>query len=99
MKYYNIKTADTNDYIVGVDYRKRVPELKTFVGDLESTLFAFRGGGYVFETKGERDYFWLRVYSNSPLEIARSSRKGFFAEEISEGKARELEKGIAYLNN
>lgn len=90
MKYYNIKTVDGNDYIVSVDSRRGVPELKTLVGDLESTLFAFRGGGYVFEAKGEKDYFWLRVCPNSPLEIARSSRDGFSAEEISGKEAREL---------
>ena len=81
MRYYNIKTTNTNDYIVRADFKSQ--ELKTLAGNLELTLFAFRGGGYVFESKGENP-LWMRVYPNNKLRIIRPQNTEFFSEEISE---------------
>lgn len=89
MKYYNIKIADSDGYVVGVKSGS-VPKLEIVVGNLESTLFAFQDDGYVFEAKGERDKFWLRIYSNNTLDMIKSQRDGFFIEEINKERVRDL---------
>ena len=95
MRYYNIKTTNTNGYVVSVD-SGLVPKLRTLMGDLESTLFAVWERGYVFETKGKKDSFRLQVSSDGNLDVIESQREGFSVEEISGEETKGLMKKADY---
>ena len=91
MRYYKIKIANDDNYIISVDSSKKVvPELRTLVGNLELSLFATQEGGYIFETKEKKYSFWLRAYSNETLEITKLSKKNISIKKISETEMKNL---------